>query len=285
MSKEQNDTGFKKTPRGMSRRSLDLIDAMHQIAEAAHPITGRGVGYKLFTAGLIPSMSRSDMQRVYRLLKEAREQGIIPWHWIVDEARQFERVSSWNDPEAFAECAARGYRLDFWKQQPGRCEVWSEKGTVRGVLAPVLDRYGVGFRVMHGFCLATIAYDIANDDDVRPLMALYVGDWDPSGLYMSEIDLPMRMLEYGGVHVDVDRIALTLGQLEGLPSFPATDKRKDPRFKWFSLVDNVLKSTRSIQTNFVIESSNASRLASPTAINGNATKCRPKPSVRRCDTC
>jgi hypothetical protein len=40
----------------------------------AQPITGRGVGYKLFTAALIPSMSRGDMQRVYRLLKEAREE-------------------------------------------------------------------------------------------------------------------------------------------------------------------------------------------------------------------
>jgi hypothetical protein len=37
----------------MARRSLDLIAAMYAIAEAAWPITGRGVGYKLFTAGLI----------------------------------------------------------------------------------------------------------------------------------------------------------------------------------------------------------------------------------------
>ena len=33
--------------------------------------------------------------------------------------------------------------------------VWSEKGTVRGVLQPVLDDYAVGFRVMHGFSSAT----------------------------------------------------------------------------------------------------------------------------------
>jgi hypothetical protein len=29
------------------------------------------------------------------------------------------------------------------------------------------------------------------------------------------------------------RIALTWDQVSGLPSFPATDKRKDPRYKWF----------------------------------------------------
>ena len=39
-----------------------------------------------------------------------------------------------------------------------RVEVWSEKGTIRGVLKPVLDEYGVGFRVMHGFGSATEVY-------------------------------------------------------------------------------------------------------------------------------
>ena len=39
-----------KKGRGMARRSLDLIEAMHVAAEAAQPITGRGIGYKLFTA-------------------------------------------------------------------------------------------------------------------------------------------------------------------------------------------------------------------------------------------
>ena len=39
-----------KKGRGRAQASLDLIDAMFEVAEAAQPITGRGVGYKLFTA-------------------------------------------------------------------------------------------------------------------------------------------------------------------------------------------------------------------------------------------
>jgi len=232
MTDEQIDTSSKKV-RGMARRSLDLIDAMAKIIEEVEPITGRGVGYKLFTAGLIPSMSRSNMQRVYRLLKQAREEELIPWEWIVDETRSLEKVSAWDDPNEFAEAAAAQYRRDFWAQQPNRCQVWSEKGTVRGVLAPVLDHFGVGFRVMHGFTSATTAHEIAEDDDGRDLTALYVGDYDPSGLYMSEFDLPDRLEKYGGYHVEVKRIALIKGQLSGLPSFPASDKRKDPRYRWF----------------------------------------------------
>ena len=74
---EHFGTGTKKG-RGMAQESLDLIEAMYAVAKAAQPITGRGIGYKLFTAGLIPSMEKPEMRRVYRLLKEAREQGHHP---------------------------------------------------------------------------------------------------------------------------------------------------------------------------------------------------------------
>jgi hypothetical protein len=224
---------MKKAGRGMARASLDLITTMHDIAKAAQPITGRGIGYKLFTAGLIASMSVNEMQKVYRLLRIAREQGDIPWSWIVDETRELERVSTWSNTAEYARAVATSYRRDFWDQQPLRVEVWSEKGTIRGVLKPVLDHYAVGFRVMHGFTSATAVNDAAEDSDGRNLIVLYVGDLDPSGMFMSECDLPQRLAEYGGDHVKLRRIALLPDQAAGLPSFPASDKRKDPRYAWF----------------------------------------------------
>src|SRR5262245_8671027 len=132
----------------MARRSLDLIEAMRAEAKAAQPITGRGVGYKMFSTGMIPSMERAEMQRVYRLHKEARERDDIPWEWIVDETRELERVATWANPAEYAEATVRDYRRDFWNQQPCRVMVVSEKGTVRGLLRPVLDDFAVGFQVM-----------------------------------------------------------------------------------------------------------------------------------------
>jgi hypothetical protein len=101
------------------------------------------------------------------------------------------------------------------------------------LLEPILDEYAVGFRVLHGFSGATTIHDVAEDDDGRDLIVLYVGDYDPSGLYMSEHDLPDRLTKYGGDHVTLKRVALTREQTDGLPPFPASDKRKDPRHKWF----------------------------------------------------
>ena len=112
MIAEQSETSSKKG-RGRAKRSIDLIAAMYAAAEKAQPITGRGIGYKLFVAALIASMARAEMQKVYRLLREAREQGDIPWHWIVDETRDLERTPSWDNPAAFAEAAVEGYRREF----------------------------------------------------------------------------------------------------------------------------------------------------------------------------
>jgi hypothetical protein len=233
MRKRSNLKQSSKKVRGMARRSLELIEAMHAAAEAAHPITGRGVGYKLFAVGLIDSMDQSEMQRVYRLLKEARERDMIPWRWIVDQTRELERRPSWKDPAAFVRTVSRAYRRDYWNHQPVRVVVGSEKGTCRGLLAPILDKYGVGFRVMHGFSSATTVYDVAQDYDGCPLIVLYVGDYDPSGLYMSEHDLPNRFAKYGGDHVILKRVALRREHTQDLPSFPASDKKKDPRYRWF----------------------------------------------------
>ena len=192
----------------------------------------RGVCYHLFVKGIIPSMARKETARVSRLLKDAREEGTIPWKWVVDETRELKRTPSWSSPSEFVGAVRESYRRDFWHEQPNQVEVWSEKGTVRGILGPVLDEYGVGFRVRHGFGSATSAHDVAQDWYRCPLTVLYMGDWDPSGMYMSEEDLPNRLWRYGGDHVTVERAALVFEDLEGLPSFPATET--DPRYRWFA---------------------------------------------------
>lgn len=220
--------------RGKSRASLDLIEASHKILAEIQPATVRAVCYRLFTMGLIQDMSKVSTNKVSRHLVYAREQGIVPWEWVVDETREAERVSTWNNPNEIINAAVRGYRRDYWQDQPVRVEVWSEKGTVRGTVAPVLNEYGVTFRVMHGFASATALNAIAeasNDSD-KPLFALYVGDYDPSGLYMSEIDLPERLNRYGG-KVNLSRIALLRMDTVSLPSFDVETKTKDGRYDWY----------------------------------------------------
>ena len=185
--------------------------------------------------GLISSMSRADMQRVYRLLKEARERGDIPWEWIVDETRELERVPTFGMiPATTRVVSPNPIAAISGISSPSASCVVSEKGTVRGLLKPVLDHYAVGFlrdawfqqrhhRPRHFPRRRRSAIDHLC------MSATSI----PSGMFMSEEDLPNRLASYGGHHVTVRRIALTPEHLSGLSSFPATDKRKDPRYKWF----------------------------------------------------
>ena len=116
--------------------------------------------------------------------------------------------------------------------------VWSEKSTVSGVLAPVLDKWGVPFQVHKGFSSATIVHDAAQStaahESLYPSILFYIGDFDPSGYYMSEVDLPKRLARYGG-HAEIRRIALRPqdGPDLGLLSFPLADKAKDSRYNWW----------------------------------------------------
>ncbi len=225
--------------RGLAQKTIDLRNLCYDILEEIQPATVRAVAYRLFVLKAIPNMSTNSTAKISRILTRAREEDIIPWEWIVDETRSLEKVSQWDDPTAFVDVVKRSYRRDLWSQQPQRVEIWSEKGTMRGTLGPVLDNWGVGFRVMHGFTSATVMNDIADAtaSDDAPLRVFYIGDWDPSGMHMSEKDIPERLRGYGA-WVQLSRLALAADDLHRpdmtTTSFPATDKKKDPRYRWFT---------------------------------------------------
>jgi hypothetical protein len=228
-----------KTGRGKSAKSIELIDACIEILREIQPASTRAVCYQLFNRKLISSMAKNNTNRVGRQLVYAREHALIPWSWIVDEAREAEYVSTWADPGRYADLIQGAYRRDRWAEQPRRVEVWSEKGTVRGTLAALLRGFAVTLRVFHGYNSATVTHDIADETDYddEPLVALYIGDYDPSGLHMSEVDLPSRLDRYEG-NVEVVRVGLTQEDVidldrQGL-TFSTDDKRTDPRYAWFT---------------------------------------------------
>src|ERR1700730_17196850 len=86
-----------------------------------------------------------------------------------------------------------------------------------------VEEFAIGIKVLHGFSGATSIHDVAEESLIgdRTLEILYTGDFDPSGMYMSEVDLPRRLERYDGV-TTITRIALTRTDCtEALASFPA----------------------------------------------------------------
>lgn len=224
------------THRGKSASTQRIEIAILKIVAERAPITVRGVAYALFTLGLIDSMATNNTAKVSRVMTAMREDDELDWTEIVDGSRAIDRVSTWSNPSEIINAAVRGYRRNYWQDQDSLVEVWSEKSTVAGVLAPVLNEFGVTFRVMKGFGSFTSVRQAAEDSldvpDHKDAVALYIGDYDPSGLYMSEIDLPDRLERYGS-EWEFERIAVLESDTDDLPSFDAATKSGDMRYRWF----------------------------------------------------
>jgi hypothetical protein len=225
-----------EVPRGKTQESIDFIDACRQILAEIQPASVRAVAYQLFVRKLLPSMAKTCTNKVSAQLVYAREEGIIPWEWIVDEAREEERALVWDDVDECVRYTQETYRRDYWLEQRIRVAVWSEKGTVRGTLAPVLDEYQVPFLAIHGHNSATKTHEAAwlEQHDRRLWVVLYVGDYDPSGMDMSERDLPSRLARYGG-EILLKRLAITADDLPSMSrsglTFDTREKEEEARRK------------------------------------------------------
>ena len=125
--------------RGKSRKTMEFMDSIASLLEATQPASVRAALYQAFVHELVKDTGKNSAQKVSRILVWARENDIVPWPRVVDEARAPERPGTWSNPERLLSAAMRQYRRNHWQDQPAWVEVWSEKGTVRGTLAPVLE--------------------------------------------------------------------------------------------------------------------------------------------------
>jgi hypothetical protein len=130
---------------------MTMVDTAIEILKEQNPMTVRGVCYQLFNRKVVPDMSRRHTAKVSRALVSARERGLIPWEWIVDETRPIEQRPQWGDIRAYSKAVMRSYRRDYWETSDTKIVMVSEKSTVGGVLRPVIDEFGVSFLSVHGF--------------------------------------------------------------------------------------------------------------------------------------
>jgi hypothetical protein len=243
--------------RGRAKATLSLIEAVVEIAEAIQPCSVRAIAYQLFNRKLIPSMEKKWTRKVSTLCVIAREEKRMPFGWITDATRTEQGVPTWTNPVAYAKFVQCFYRRNKWLNQPTHVSVWSEKATIEGTIRPVLEKYEAPFQVLHGWSGATPVWDTARANLVRKqdTLILYIGDYDPSGMYMSEVDLPQRLARYSSadpsnknidlewarrglaeIRLKIRRIALTKAHTVALGAatrFPASDKKDDTRYDWF----------------------------------------------------
>lgn len=149
-----------------------------------------------------------------------REDGLFPD--LDDVTRRITEPPRYDDLAGALEHLRRSLWLDRTHDVPVMVAV--EKDTL---LPLVRSRFWwLPTTSMRGYTGVTHARRVAAEVGERGLVVLYVGDFDPSGLHMSDEDLPRRT----GLHFH--RVAVTAAQVAALPDDPDPAKENDARLAW-----------------------------------------------------
>jgi hypothetical protein len=218
-----------------TRGELDAVDdAIRSAVVDEHPVTLRGVYYRVVSAGAVDK-TEAAYQLVGRQLLKLRRAGVIPYSWITDGTRLMRKPASWSDLDEMLDTVAACYRRALWDDQAAHVIVLSEKDAISGVVYPVTSRWDVELGIVRGYSSETFTHSIAadvlyNTGHGKWTYIYQLGDHDPSGVDAWR-SFQERVMEF--THADVgvvfERLAVTPEQIfrYQLPTRPT--KTKDTR--------------------------------------------------------
>jgi hypothetical protein len=202
-------------------------------------LTLRQLYYQCVARDILPNKTQS-YKRLGAILNDARYAGLVDWSALEDRTRNLKGQSHWDDPSDIIKSAAHSFALDKWEGQECRPEIWVEKEALAGVIQLAASQNDLSFLSCRGYMSASEMYEAAQrirrrrDDNDQETVIIYLGDHDPSGLDMSDGDIPKRfeifLEKYGQDPVTVKRVALNWDQIEQYQPPPNPAKETDSRF-------------------------------------------------------
>lgn len=226
--------------------SLLLIEKMNAIIakwqSEGYTLTVRQLYYQLVARAIIPNTEQS-YKRICDMVNDARLAGLMRWDAIEDRTRSFITRSHWNSPQDILAGCVRGYHMDMWDNQTTRVFVIVEKEALVGILQNLCHKFDVPLLAARGYPSGTVLREFAIEM-VRPALEagqnvqiLHLGDHDPSGIDMTR-DLTERINMFSEADdldgwIDLDRIALTMDQIDEQRPPPNPAKSTDARFKGY----------------------------------------------------
>lgn len=236
MRQQYEETNFKS-------ETLRLVRIMNAVIDSytlqGFKLSVRQLYYQLVAKDIIPNTEQS-YKRVASIINDARMAGLMDWDAIEDRNREIEVRGRWESGASIVQASADSFHMDMWTNQVHRVFVIVEKAALAGVLEGVCRKYDVPLLAARGYPSVSIMREMAlqhiqpalNDDQIP--VVLHLGDHDPSGIDMTR-DLRDRLSLFSEVdmydaQMSVDRIALTMHQIEEVNPPPNPAKQTDARF-------------------------------------------------------
>jgi hypothetical protein len=170
-----------------TRAELAAVDdAIIAAVELEHPITLRGVFYRVVSAGAVDKTEHGYRLTGRELLK-LRRGGTIRYDWITDGTRWINKPDSYDALDQMLEDAAASYRRAVWHNQDAEVQIYSEKDAISGVVLPVTHRWDVPLGIVRGYSSESFAWSVAQSiidaaERGKDTHLYQLGDHDPSGV-------------------------------------------------------------------------------------------------------
>lgn len=236
--------GTLKRERRTKDRMTTLDAQIMAVLREDHPQSVRHVFYRMTDPRLSEPVEKSD--RGYRHVQsrcvKLRRAGLIPYNWIADMSRQGYFTNTYSDAGDFIRQMGGLYRADLWRDAESRCEVWAESRSIASVMLAdckdlAVDLYPCGGFTSLSFVHAAAQFHNASADK-RPLVIVYVGDYDPAGVLI-DVALQRELREHlrSDIELDFRRIGINEEQVElyDLPTKPRKDGDKRSQHVTYSV--------------------------------------------------
>ena len=225
---------IKYEDRKFNQQSLKLIEHVNSIVEEYssqhYDLTLRQAYYQLVSRGFIENSEKS-YKRIGELINNARLAGLIDWDAITDRTRYLRGGGYCLTPAEIINANARNFNINKWTNQPNYVEIWVEKDALINVVGRACYDTDTPYFSCKGYCSQSEMWQAAqrfrSKANFEGRYIIYLGDHDPSGIDMTR-DISDRMKLFGA-RVEIQRIALTMEQIQLFNPPPNPAKIKDTR--------------------------------------------------------
>ena len=231
---------YQARPIKRTRRTAAQVEQLERqildVLAEDHPQSVRHVFYRMTDPRLPEPVEKTEAGYVQvqdRIVKMRRADK-LPYGWITDATRRGYFVDTFSGTGDFLRRMQGLYRADLWRQSAYYCEVWTESRSIAGTIQGDCEELAVSLYPCGGFSSISLAYQAAESINARrdgkPVIILYVGDYDPAGVL---IDVALERELRSHLHHDVvmmfHRLGITPEQIAeyDLPGKPrkAGDRR------------------------------------------------------------
>lgn len=201
--------------------------------EAGFTLTLRQLYYQFVARGYLAN-KQQNYDNLGATISDARLCGLIDWDAIEDRTRFLRGHTAFEDPQDAIKKTLSRYRIDMWKGQKRRVEVWIEKDALIGVIERACSEYDVNYFACRGYASQSELHSAGKRIawrrkwEKQDTLVIHLGDHDPSGCDMTR-DNEDRLSLFAGRYVQVDRIALNMDQVEHYNPPPNPAKLTDSR--------------------------------------------------------